>query len=73
MHSRTCKKYFIVGTNGNALHDTMNGSVVGELIRCKDCKFYHKTEDDQFCGHGSVVAFDEHYCSIAERIEENGK
>lgn len=43
---------------------------VPELIRCKDCKFYHKTEDDQFCGQGSVVAFDEHYCSIAERKEE---
>ena len=42
----------------------------GELMRCKDCKFYHKTEDDQFCGQGSVVAFDEHYCSIAERKEE---
>ena len=42
----------------------------GELIRCKDCKFYHKTEDDQFCGQGSVFAFDEHYCSIAERKEE---
>ncbi len=37
------------------------------VIRCKDCKFYHMTEDDQFCGQGSVVAFDEHYCSIAER------
>lgn len=30
-------KYFIVGTNSYALHDTMNGMVVGELIRCKDC------------------------------------
>lgn len=34
------KKYFIVGTNDTALHDTMNGLVTGELIRCKDCKYH---------------------------------
>lgn len=48
----------------------LNKEKLQEIIRCKDCKFYHKTEDDQFCGQGSVVAFDEHYCSIAERKEE---
>ena len=48
----------------------LNKEKLQELIRCKDCKFYHKTEDDQFCGQGSVVAFDERYCSIAERKEE---
>lgn len=37
-------KYFIVGTNSDALHDTMNGSVVGELIRCKDCFWYRSVE-----------------------------
>lgn len=39
-------KYFIVGTNSDALHDTMNGTVIGELIRCKDCKHRpHKNKD----------------------------
>ena len=31
-------KYFIVGTNSDALHDTMNGMVVGELVLCKGCR-----------------------------------
>lgn len=35
-------KYFIVGTNSNALHDTMKGMVVGELTRCKECKYRDK-------------------------------
>ena len=34
------KKYFIIGTNDFALKDTMNGLVTGELIRCKDCKYW---------------------------------
>lgn len=38
------KKYFIVGTNDNALHDTMNGNVTGELIRCKDCKKWKRND-----------------------------
>ena len=59
-------KEYIVSYENRFFEDV----IVGELIRCKDCKFYHKTEDDQFCGQGSVVAFDEHYCSIAERKEE---
>ena len=53
------KHYFIVGTDDLALHDTMNGTVTGELISCKDCKHHHgtdcevwdyrKTEDDKWC------------------------
>ena len=38
------KHYFIVGTNDNALHDTMNGNVTGELIRCKDCKRWKRND-----------------------------
>lgn len=38
------KKYFIVGTNSNAIHDTMNGIVTGELIRCKYCDWFDVKE-----------------------------
>ena len=66
-------KYFIVGTNSNALHDTMNGMVVGELIRCRDCRFhqgkYCTARDD-----GSVAVACETdadgYCHLAERKEK---
>lgn len=37
------KNYFIVGTNADALHDTMNGWVVGQIITCRDCKYYPYT------------------------------
>lgn len=63
-------KYFIVGTNNNALHDTMNGMVVGELIRCKDCKYWMKTKKQ--CGYTYLLPQfnDDEYCSRAERKEE---
>lgn len=34
------RRYFIVGTNDSGLKDTMNGMVTGELINCKDCRFW---------------------------------
>lgn len=43
-------KYFIVGTNSDALHDTMNGSVVGELIRCRYFNT-HSVNGDGFCSY----------------------
>lgn len=36
-------KYFIVGTNSDALYDTMNGMVVDELIQCKDCDWFEES------------------------------
>lgn len=36
--------YFIVGTDDFALKDTMNGVVLGELVRCKDCTKYKHWE-----------------------------
>lgn len=72
MRYRIWKKYFIVGTNDNALHDTMNGLVVRELIRCEDCRWYaykydgYHSECDLF-----KMCFDQDdYCSRAERKEE---
>lgn len=49
---KSFKKYFIVGTNSNALHDTMNGAVVEELIRCKDCDWL---EDSRCTFHGIEI------------------
>lgn len=74
-------KYFIVGTNSDALHDTMNGMVVGELIRCKDCDLYGIVELKKdgsvdmrykprwcFLWRASMNADD--YCSCAVRREK---
>ena len=64
-------KYFIVGTNSDALHDTMNGSVVGELIRCWDCK--NREAKNGFCkGRGWPMQLvpDDDFCSKAEPKEK---
>jgi hypothetical protein len=61
-------KYFIVGTNSNALHDTMNGMVVGELIRCKDCKHRVLIDMTWRCLYSDFIV-PEHYCGYAERKE----
>lgn len=60
-------KYFIVGTNSDALHDTMNGSVVGELIRCKDCRWFINKECAIYC---LSSAHEETFCSYAEPKEK---
>ena len=63
-------KYFIVGTNSDAHHDTMNGTVTGELIRCKDCKYYpfgirFCVDSYKHCKHMT----EEGFCSWAVRKE----
>ena len=65
-------KYFIVGTNSYALHDTMNGLVVGELIRCKDCEDCTETKlyDGQrwnYCMRLRCVVKENDFCCWAER------
>jgi len=66
-------KYLIVGTNSYALHDTMNGMVVGELIRCKDCVYFTSEKSGE---HWNVCRFydapktADGYCNDAERKEE---
>lgn len=72
-------KYFIVGTNSDALHDTMNGSVVGELIRCRDCKYARKIyiknlpwlkQWEYSCVYSvAQVVMGDGFCSYAERKE----
>lgn len=77
------KHYFIVGTNDNALHDTMNGNVTGELIRCKDCRHYETDHFENFNGIPLIVSHEicmrwgdgcmtsqDGYCFMAERKEE---
>ena len=67
-------KYFIVGTNSDALQDTINGSVVGELIHCKDCKYYRPfiTNPDvfQYCRLWSKQFREYEYCARAKRRGE---
>ena len=64
-------KYFIVSTNSDALHDTMNGTVTGELIRCRDCKYNSNTEGNyvncDIIPHMFGKTPDNNYCSWAER------
>ena len=66
-------KYFIIGTNSDALHDTMNGTVTGELIRCKDCKYFSETVKrgviSRSCGHayGCICPDPDGHCNFAER------
>lgn len=60
-------KYFIVGTNSYALHDTMNGLVVGELIRCKECKWYYRGGATCMYWDGENNMRGDDYCSQAER------
>lgn len=61
------RKYFIVGTNSYALHDTMNGIVTGELIRCKYCDWYDGAES--WCTfHGIEIQNEEKgFCCWAEK------
>ena len=39
----------------------------GEVVRCKDCKFYWKNEDDVIC---LASPSDNAYCSEGERRED---
>lgn len=64
-------KYFIVGTNSDALHDTMNGIVTGKLILCKNCKHYAILEDgsnETVCDHkdGCLRPTPDGFCNYAE-------
>lgn len=41
----------------------------GELIRCRDCKWYGK-DRLHCCGIGKGLQFDDDYCSDAEKRKE---
>lgn len=63
-------KYFIIGTNSDALHDTMNGTVTGELIRCNDCRHAHMSAfnpEYKRCDYTGNIKSPQDYCSWAER------
>ena len=68
-------KYFIVGTNSDALHDTMNGTVTGELIRCKDCKYYdgyychNKHWGDGYGNYTPPIKQEDGFCDWADKKE----
>lgn len=41
--------------------------IVGELVRCKDCKWH----EDNFCGNYNVIGFgNDDYCSLGERKDD---
>ena len=44
--------------------------IVGELIRCKDCKYYIKSES--YCDCLGITISDLDFCSFAERITDEG-
>ena len=51
-------------------HDTMNGIVTGELIRCKDCLHAKKSvfkEKYKRCDYNGEIKSPQDYCSWAER------
>lgn len=41
----------------------------GELIRCRDCKYYHSHKCDNLDGL-SIVRNDKQFCSYAERKDD---
>ena len=65
---------FIVSTNDDALHDTMNGTVTGKLIRCRDCKHNRTARCPMYTeqystGYGFAVDVrnePDDFCSLAE-------
>lgn len=67
------KKYFIIGTNSDALHDTMNGTVTGELTRCKDCVYFTSEKSGEHwntCRFYDAPKTADGYCNDAERRGE---
>ena len=71
---------FIVSTNDDALHDTMNGTVTGKLIRCRDCKhakkIYFKNLPcfklwEYSCQYFNQSVIGDGYCYLAERKTDN--
>ena len=51
-------------------YENVLGEVVGELVRCKECKWYKQSES--FCenGNGLWQAGDDCFCSYGEREDE---
>lgn len=45
-------------------------SVISELIRCKDCKFVYKAEDEYWCEYNGYPTEEDGFCHNAERKEK---
>lgn len=62
----TFKKCFIVGTNDSGLKDTMNGMVICELVRCRDCANYD--DNKNYCNVWQAKNQpNDGFCHFAER------
>ena len=60
-----------------ALREALNrvpSADVVEVVRCKDCRYFHNGYDEKCCiNHKGVVATDENgFCHHAERRADNG-
>lgn len=67
----TYRNDFIVSTNDDALHDTMNGLVTGKLIRCKDCKHWSADDNETYCEELGIFGTSPNsFCSFARKKGE---
>lgn len=49
---------------------TLTQTIVGELVRCRDCKWFHEHEmENPFCGQGVFLNYPrrDDYCSYGVR------
>ena len=43
---------------------------VGEIVRCKDCKYYHPNYCEEWSRYGTIQTKPDEYCCRAERKTE---
>lgn len=62
------------GLNPIEYLDEVPAADVVEVVRCKDCRYFHNGYDEKCCiNHKGVVATDENgFCHHAERRADNG-
>ena len=54
--------------------DATKQEAIGELVRCKDCKFYHRmTAETGICKLACRHLGNDGFCSEGERKEGNGR
>ena len=69
MTDYTTREYIIRETT---YPDATKQEVIGELVRCKDCKLY-QSDADKLCGYFECMGFEpDDYCSQGERKDGDG-
>ena len=69
------KKDYIIELREEEADELMNEHWVGELVRCKDCKWWHESETNNGfgdCGqaNGITLKSSDWFCADGERKEE---